>query len=262
MSWITQTLTSSIGKKLVMALSGLFLCTFLIVHLVGNLQVFNSDNGMAFNTYAVFMTTNPLIKTVSYGLYALILIHAFEGLYLAFQNYKARGAQRYAVEKGSANSSWFSRNMAVLGTVLLVFIVVHMSNFWFDYKFGYTPYTQYETSLITGETTAKAYEGPEIKGKMEEFMREESNTRVVIVKDLYRSVVEAFKNPILVIFYVLAMFSVSFHLVHGFKSAFQTLGINHTKYNPILNFLGVGVFGILVPIGFVLMPIVFFLKSL
>jgi succinate dehydrogenase / fumarate reductase, cytochrome b subunit len=262
MSWITQTLTSSIGKKLVMALSGLFLCTFLVVHLVGNLQIFNKDNGMAFNVYAVFMTTNPLIKTVSYGLYALILIHAFEGLYLAFQNYKARGAQRYVVERGSANSSWFSRNMAVLGTVLLVFIVVHMANFWFEYKFGYTPYTQYETNLSTGESTAKPYEGPALKGKMEQFVREESNTKIIIVKDLYRSVAEAFKNPLVVIFYVLAMFSVSFHLVHGFKSAFQTLGINHSKYNPVLNFLGVGVFGILIPIGFALMPIVLFLQSL
>ena len=72
MSWITQTLTSSIGKKLVMALTGLFLCSFLMVHLIGNLQVFKGDEGLAFNEYAVFMTTNPLIKTVSYGLYASI----------------------------------------------------------------------------------------------------------------------------------------------------------------------------------------------
>ncbi len=261
MSWITQTLTSSIGKKLVMALTGLFLCTFLIVHLVGNLQLFKADNGLAFNTYAVLMTTNPLIKTVSYGLYALILVHAFEGLWLAFQNRKARGSQAYAVVKGSANSSWFSRNMAILGTVLLVFIVVHMSNFWFNYKFGYTPYTQYEENLATGIVTATPFSGA-IEGKMEEFMREETNTKVVIVKDLYRSVTESFKNVILVFFYVLAMFSVSFHLVHGFKSAFQTLGINHKKYNPLIHFLGQVVFGILIPLGFAAMPIYFFLKNM
>ena len=261
MSWITQTLTSSIGKKLVMALTGLFLCSFLMVHLIGNLQVFKGDEGLAFNEYAVFMTTNPLIKTVSYGLYAFILLHAFEGLYLAYNNRKARGKQQYAVTKGSANSSWFSRNMAILGTVLLVFIAVHMSNFWFEYKFGYTPYTRYEENLSTGVKVASPYTG-EIHGKMEEFVREESNTRVVIVKDLYRSVVEAFKNPLIVIFYVLAMFSVSFHLIHGFKSAFQTLGINHSKYNPALNVLGIGLFGILIPIGFALMPVYFFFISL
>lgn len=257
MSWITQTLNSSIGKKLVMALSGLFLCTFLVVHLIGNLQLFNNDNGLSFNTYAVFMTTNPLIKTVSYGLYALILLHAFEGLWLAWQNRKARPVQ-YASYKGSANSSWFSRSMAVLGTVLLVFIAVHLCNFWYEYKFGYTPYTQYEQNLNTGEITATPT--PEISGKMQEYIREESQTRVVIVKDLYKSVATGFQNPLLVLFYVLAMFAVSFHLVHGFKSAFQTLGINHKKYNGLINFIGVGIFAIAIPIGFVLMPLYFYFK--
>ena len=151
--------------------------------------------------------------------------------------------------------------MALLGTILLVFIVVHMSNFWFEYKFGYVPYTQYEQNLVTGEVASAPFEG-QINNKLEEYVREESNTRVVIVKDLYRSVMEGFKNPILVLFYVLSMFAVSFHLVHGFKSAFQTLGINHSKYNPLLNFLGVGVFGIIIPIGFALMPLYFFFKSL
>lgn len=261
MSWVTQTLSSSIGKKLVMALTGLFLCSFLIVHMSGNLQLFKQDDGLAFNVYAVFMTTNPLIKTISYGLYAFIILHAIEGLYLAYQNRQARGSQRYVVSNGKANSSWFSRSMALLGTILLVFIVVHMSNFWFEYKFGYVPYTQYEQNLVTGEVASAPFEG-QINNKLEEYVREESNTRVVIVKDLYRSVMEGFKNPILVLFYVLSMFAVSFHLVHGFKSAFQTLGINHSKYNPLLNFLGVGVFGIIIPIGFALMPLYFFFKSL
>lgn len=261
MSWVTQTLSSSIGKKLVMALTGLFLCSFLIVHMSGNLQLFKQDDGLAFNVYAVFMTTNPLIKTISYGLYAFIILHAIEGLYLAYQNRQARGSQRYVVSNGKANSSWFSRSMALLGTILLVFIVVHMSNFWFEYKFGYVPYTQYEQNLVTGEVASAPFEG-QINNKLEEYVREESNTRVVIVKDLYRIVMEGFKNPLLVVFYVLSMFAVSFHLVHGFKSAFQTLGINHSKYNPLLNFLGVGVFGIIIPIGFALMPLYFFFKSM
>jgi succinate dehydrogenase / fumarate reductase, cytochrome b subunit len=261
MSWVTQTLSSSIGKKLVMALTGLFLCSFLIVHMSGNLQLFKHDDGLAFNVYAVFMTTNPLIKTISYGLYAFIILHAIEGLYLAYQNRQARGNQRYVVDGGKSNSSWFSRSMALLGTILLVFIVVHMSNFWFEYKFGYVPYTQYEQNLVTGEVVATPFEG-QLNGKMEEYMREDTNTRVVIVKDLYRSVMEGFKSPLLVLFYVLSMFAVSFHLVHGFKSAFQTLGLNHPKYNPIFNFLGVGVFGIAIPIAFALMPLYFFFKSM
>lgn len=261
MSWVTQTLSSSIGKKLVMALTGLFLCSFLVVHMSGNLQLFKHDDGLAFNVYAVFMTTNPLVKTISYGLYAFIILHAIEGLYLAYQNRQARGNQRYVVDGGKSNSSWFSRSMALLGTILLVFIVVHMSNFWFEYKFGYVPYTQYEQNLVTGEVVSSPFEG-QLNGKMEEYMREDTNTRVVIVKDLYRSVMEGFKSPLLVLFYVLSMFAVSFHLVHGFKSAFQTLGLNHPKYNPIFNFLGVGVFGIAIPIAFALMPLYFFFKSM
>ena len=88
MSWLTKTLTSSIGKKLLMALTGLFLCTFLIVHLIGNLQLFKNDGGYAFNNYAVFMTTFPLIKVVSYVNYALILFHAFWGLYITYKTVK------------------------------------------------------------------------------------------------------------------------------------------------------------------------------
>ncbi len=84
MNWIISFLKSSIGKKLLMALTGLFLCTFLLIHLIGNLQLYKHDGGLAFNTYAVFMTTNPLIKFTSYGLYATILFHAFWGLYLIF----------------------------------------------------------------------------------------------------------------------------------------------------------------------------------
>ena len=82
MSWITNFLTSSIGRKLIMSLTGLFLIQFLLVHLVGNLQLLIDDNGEAFNIYANFMTTNPVIKTVSYLLYAGILLHAIQGLLL------------------------------------------------------------------------------------------------------------------------------------------------------------------------------------
>jgi succinate dehydrogenase / fumarate reductase cytochrome b subunit len=259
MSWITQTLSSSIGRKLTMALSGLFLCSFLAVHLVGNLQLFKDDHGLAFNEYAVFMTTNPLIKTVSYGLYALILFHAFQGFYLAYLNKKARPTA-YAVTDGSANSSAFSRNMALLGTLLLVFIAAHMSDFWYEYKFGHVPYTKYEQNIYTGELKHESLgKDFQMSGKKQEFMKDE-NTRVVILKDLYEEVEEEFKSIGLVLFYLISMIAVSFHLVHGFKSAFQTLGLNHPKYNGIINFIGVVGFGILIPLAFAAMPIYFFLK--
>jgi succinate dehydrogenase / fumarate reductase cytochrome b subunit len=260
MSWITQTLSSSIGKKLVMALTGLFLSIFLVIHLLGNLQLFNEDGGLSFNTYAVMMTTNPLIKTVSYGLYFFIILHAVQGIGLALRNRKARGI---AYRKFDNQSSWASRNMAILGTVLLVYIAVHMNDFWFQYKFGYLPYTEYKVELATN-TVLETNSMPTdfvLSGKMTEQISEDGTTKTVVVKNLYAEVQEAFTNIWLVLFYVVAMAAVSFHLLHGFKSAFQTLGMNHVKYNGLIHFLGVWVFAILIPLAFAAMPIYFYLTS-
>ncbi|MFN5629114.1 MAG: succinate dehydrogenase, partial [Bacteroidota bacterium] len=134
--------SSTIGKKLLMAISGLFLCTFLVVHLIGNLQLFKNDGGFAFNVYSKFMTTNPLIKTVAYVNYALILLHVFTSLALTIKNKKARPVS-YGYNNAKSNSIWSSRNMGILGTIILVFIVVHMQNFWYEMKFGNVPMMSY-----------------------------------------------------------------------------------------------------------------------
>ncbi len=260
MSWVTQTFSSSLGRKLIMSLTGLFLCTFLVVHVSGNLQLFNHDEGYGFNKYAAFMSTFTPIRVVSYGLYAFILWHAIQGLWLAKDNRKARGAQRYVVVHNQ--STWASRNMALLGTMLLLYIVVHMHDFWYVYHYGDVPYRQYEESLVTGEISSTPYTGQPIKGRLEEYVREDSQTRVTIVKDLYKETTVAFSNPLLVLFYVLGMAALAYHLVHGFWSAFQTLGWNHPKYNPLIRFLGVWVFGIGIPLAFAAMPIYFYIKSL
>ncbi|MGB0179302.1 MAG: succinate dehydrogenase, partial [Flavobacteriales bacterium] len=133
-------LKSSLAKKYAMALTGLFLCSFLVGHLLGNLQLFipGAEGQTAFNEYALFMTTFPLVKVLSYLTYASVLFHVVDGFVLVVQNRKARPT-RYAVEKGSANSGWSSRNMAVLGTIVLVFIVTHMQNFWWRMHFGDMP---------------------------------------------------------------------------------------------------------------------------
>lgn len=259
MSWLTKTLTSSIGKKVLMSLTGLFLCTFLIVHLIGNLQLFKSDGGYAFNTYAVFMTTNPLIKTVSYALYTLILFHAFWGIYLEFQNRKARPS-RYAVVKNS--SGWASRNMAILGTILLVYIAVHMGDFWYQYKFGHVPYKQYVENITNGQLVGQETLPADYKQEVKKIdvVDIQSASRIVIVKDLYAEVAEGFKQPLLAIFYVIAMLAMGLHLIHGFQSAFQTLGINHPKYSGFIKNVGIIIFGILIPLGFAAMPIYFLIK--
>ncbi|MES2380410.1 MAG: succinate dehydrogenase cytochrome b subunit [Bacteroidota bacterium] len=259
MNWIVKMFGSSLGQKLIMALTGLFLCSFLVIHMIGNLQLFKNDMGLAFNKYAVFMTTNPLIKTVSYLLYAAILFHAFKGLWLAYKNQKARPV-KYQAFDGKANSHWSSRNMGVLGTIVLVFIVIHMSNFWFQYKFGHVPYTRYTENIQTGELFADNLPKDfTMHSKMEEVM--EGTMKVTIVKDLYREVAFEFKTEWwLVALYVLSMGAIAFHLYHGFKSAFQTLGLNHKKYNGLIEAVSTWVFAIILPLGFAAMPIYFFVK--
>jgi succinate dehydrogenase / fumarate reductase cytochrome b subunit len=221
-------LKSSLAKKYLMALTGLFLCLFLVGHLLGNLQLFATgpEGAEKFNLYAKFMTTNPLIMVMSYLTYACILFHVIDGFVLTIQNRKARPV-KYVVEKGSANSSWSSRNMAVLGTILLVFIVTHMQHFWFVMHFG-----GIEQVLIEGES----------------------------VKDLHAVVMNFFNPainssaPIMVGLYVFAMAAMGYHLQHGFSSAFQSMGLNHAKYTPVINKLGT-TFCVLVPLAFASIPV-------
>lgn len=248
MSWLTKTLTSSIGKKLLMSLTGLFLITFLVVHLVGNLQLFYNDGGYAFNKYTVFMTTNPIIKTVSYILYISIVAHALISLVLTIQNRSAR-PQGYASGSSGSTSAWSSRNMGVLGTIVFIFLAVHLQNFWYQYKWGHMPYAKYEQT--------------ETGGVAKEPIPQEDVTKAVkqeegVYKDLYLVVDEAFKEWWIVAIYVISMIGLAFHLSHGFQSAFQTLGLNHSKYTPFIKKLGI-VFSIVVPSAFAALPIYFYM---
>lgn len=228
MSWFSSFLTSSIGQKVVMALTGLFLTIFLAVHLLGNLQLLKADGGEAFNQYAYFMTHNPLIKTTSYLLYASILLHALQGILIWQRNKAARGANRYAVNH-VRSSERTSRNMAWIGIVLFVFIVLHMYQFWFQMHWG-----------PVGEVT---YDGD-----------------LHPVKDLYALVAASYENLAYVLFYVVSMAVVGFHLWHGFWSAFQTLGLNHSKYTPLIKGIG-GAYAIVVPALFALIPVWMYLMQ-
>jgi succinate dehydrogenase / fumarate reductase, cytochrome b subunit len=125
---------STVGRKLLMALTGLFLCAFLVEHLYGNLELYKYDSGKAFNDYTEFMTGNLFIRIVEYGLFAAIIIHALDALYLTITNRKARPV-RYAMNQRSANSSWFSRNMGLTGSVILVFLVIHLREFFIPHRF-------------------------------------------------------------------------------------------------------------------------------
>ncbi len=255
MSNFSKAFSSTLGKKLIMSLTGLFLCSFLIVHLIGNFQLFKADDGLAFNQYAHFMTTFPPIKIVSYLLYLSIIVHAVWALILTRTNNAARPVA-YAI-KPKDGSIWSSRNMGILGTILLVFIVVHLSNFWFKYHQGYTPFIEYQTDLKTGLTKSSTLTETEFTGYKSYV---DNGVQIIQSEDLYKEVYVSFQQWWLVAFYVIAMAALAFHLVHGFQSGFQTIGWNHRKYFPMVKFLGLWVFGILIPIAFAAMPIYVFFQ--
>ncbi|AXG74025.1 succinate dehydrogenase [Flavobacterium arcticum] len=266
-------LKSSLGKKYWMALTGLFLCLFLTGHLLGNLQLLSSgkDAALHFNQYALFMTSNPAVKLLSYLTYLSILFHAIDGILLAVQNRKARPIQ-YANNKPQANTIWASRNMAVLGTIILVFIVTHMVNFWakmhFDEKMplqtttinaGGMPQEFYITTDGSYLSKAQVDQGAiEIKNRTE-FYDTAAGVKVKDgYKDLYKITVAFFKNPdyglIASILYALAMVVLGFHLYHGFGSAFQSMGANNPKYTPFIKNFGKA-FSIVVPLLFAIIPL-------
>src|ERR1700760_2561833 len=153
MSEFKQTFNSSLGKKLIRAFTGLFLCPFLIVHLGGNLLLFKNDQGYGFNVYANFLTHFPPIEVVAYILYLCILVHTLYAIILTTKNRKARPIG-YAV-KPTDNATWQSKNMGLLGSILFLFIVIHMSDFWFNYKYtDKVGYKEYRTDLKSGVTQA------------------------------------------------------------------------------------------------------------
>ena len=264
-------LKSSLGKKYWMALTGLFLCLFLVGHLLGNLQLFMTDEAgrLQFNQYAYFMTTNPAVKVLSYLTYFSILFHAVDGFLLTIQNRKAR-PQQYAYTQRNANSKWYSRNMAILGTILLVFIATHMVHFWAKMHFSEMPlHKMTENGQEVYFTTAENYI-PVNSVTVENGNVLIDNTSKLVsgtaYKDLHTIVMNFFNSNensmalVMVLLYVFAMFAMAFHLMHGFQSAFQSLGANHKSYMPIIKKLGYG-FAIIVPLAFAAIPVFLFISQ-
>ena len=254
-------LDSTLGRKVLMSLTGLFLCSFLIVHVTGNLQLFRSDEGLAFNQYTVFMTTFLPIKIISYVLYACIVLHVISGFRLTLKNQKARPVG-YKSRKDPRSSTWASKNMALLGTLLLVFLVTHMANFWFEYKFGEMPWKEYRVDVGTGKVLETALvANTNGSNAPHEFVGSDAAgnpVKIVVLKDLYEVVKQAFRQSWLVVLYVLGMVALAYHLVHGFQSGFQTLGLRHPVYTPVIQGIGIWFFGIIIPILFAAMPVYFY----
>jgi succinate dehydrogenase / fumarate reductase cytochrome b subunit len=211
-------LTSTLSRKNLMALTGLFLCFFLIIHLLGNLQLLLPTDVAAdsFNNYSALLSGNIFIKMISYVLYVSLIAHAIDALVISLKNRKAAG--KYAIDNRKKVSKWYSRNMGILGTILLIFLVIHFKDFWYVYKFGVLPV--------------------DAQGN----------------KDLYVIVVNAFASWWYVILYVMSMLALGFHLLHGFKSAVRTLGLSHPRYAGYVQTFGI-VYSYAITIGFCIIPV-------
>ncbi len=219
MTW-KQMFTSSVGKKLVMAFTGIFLILFLIVHVALNACIWAMDGGEMFNKGAHFMGANVLPRILEIGLFAGFILHIAQGLMLTFDNQKARSV-KYAVDYGNKGSKWYSRSMALLGTIIMLFLIIHLSHFWF-------PNRSHQGFLL----------GEEI--------------------NLFDTMKEVFSNIYVVIVYVISCISLGYHLAHGFQSAFKTIGVTNKRYHLMLSTLGYG-FSIIVSLAFAMMPISFYL---
>jgi succinate dehydrogenase / fumarate reductase cytochrome b subunit len=213
-----QFLSSSIGKKVVMSITGIFLITFLIVHCGINALIFYNDGGKNFNAGAEFMGTNPIIRVVEIVLFLGILLHIYQALVITLGNSKARPV-KYVVSDAKSTSKWYSRSMGLLGTLLLMFLIIHLKHFWV-------------VSRFTNDLTPQHTLFTELKG--------------------------VFENIAVVGIYILAMFSLAYHLLHGFQSAFQTLGLNNKKYTPLISAVGLA-YSIIIPFVFAMMPVSIFL---
>ena len=232
-----QMFTSSIGKKLVMGLTGLFLITFLIIHVGINATIFAdlpifdvADDGEMFNKAAHFMGSTVLIRIMEIGLFAGFILHILQGYLLTLQNQKSR-AVSYAKPMGNIGSKWYSRSMGLLGTLILLFLILHLTHFWIPARFTHV-------------------------GLEEPFITSQGD---VIGHNMFNLMKVTFSQLWIVIVYVLGCFSLFWHLMHGFESAFRTMGVSNKKYLGLLNSIGVG-FSVLIGLLFAIMPVAMYLK--
>lgn len=211
-------LESTLLRKNLMAVTGLFLCFFLVIHLAGNLQLLlpAAHASDSFNSYSALLSGNIFIKIVSYILYFSLIAHAVDALIITVKNKRTAG--KYVYDKRGSASKWYSRNMGILGSLLLIFLVIHFKDFWYVYKFESVPV--------------------------------DANGN----KDLYSVVIYAFASWWYVVLYVLSMFALGYHLLHGFKSAVRTLGVYHPKYAGFVNSFGI-IYSYAITFGFAIIPV-------
>jgi succinate dehydrogenase / fumarate reductase cytochrome b subunit len=211
--------TSSVGKKWVMALTGLFLILFLIIHVSLNACIWANDGGKMFNEGAHFMGSSVVPRILEIGLMLGFLIHIVQGLVLEFQN-RSKRKKGYKISMGNKGSKWYSRSMGLLGTLILIFLIIHLSDFWIPNRSN--------QGWLLGEEL-----------------------------NLYERMKLVFQNEVVVIVYILGCISLAWHLLHGFQSSFRTIGVSNKRYLAVLNGIGIG-FSVIVSLAFAMMPVSFY----
>jgi succinate dehydrogenase / fumarate reductase, cytochrome b subunit len=219
MTW-KQVFSTSVGNKLIMALTGIFLILFLVIHAALNACIWAMDGGEMFNKGAHFMGSNVLPRILEIGLFAGFILHIVQSYKLTIKNKKARSVG-YEVDYGNRGSKWYSRSMALLGTIILLFLVIHLTDFWYPNRSN--------QGFLLGEEI-----------------------------NLYLKMQDTFSQLWVVIVYVAGCISLGYHLAHGFQSAFKTLGVHNKRYHLTLSSLGLG-FSIVIALLFALMPISFYM---
>jgi len=203
-----------------MSLTGIFLISFLVVHVGVNACIWAGDEGRMFNLASHFMGTTVVVRIVEVGLFAGFLLHIIQGFVLEVQN-RSRRKTGYAVSMGNHGSKWYSRSMGLLGTLLLFFLVIHLAHFWVPSRFTELPVVEYNGREVANQ---------------------------------YAEIVRVFQSPLVVGLYVLGCLSLMYHLLHGFQSAFRTLGVPNGKYISLIKNIGFG-FAVIVSLAFAMMPI-------
>lgn len=221
LTWTCRFLGSSIGKKQVLATTGLLLCGFLTTHLLGNLLIFCGAE--TFNTYAHTLITNPLLIPAELGLLSIFLVHLFLAFKLTLENKQARPTRYYMQTKTGDGGTFASSTMPYSGLIILIFLVLHLIAF----KWG----PQYTA----------VYDG-------------------VQMRDLHRLVLEYFSKPGPVAWYVFAMIVMGLHVGHGFASIFQSFGFRHPKYTPAIETFS-KVFAAILALGYISIPVWIYIQG-
>lgn len=227
MKW-SEFFTSSVGKKVIMSITGLSLILFLIVHVTVNalmwavIFVDEEQPGEVFNKAAHFLGQTLVPRVLEIGLFLFIILHIVQGYVLEVQNRSKRNIG-YEVKMGAKGSKWYRKSMGLLGTLIFLFLIVHLADFWVPSRFGGLEPVNYEQD-------PKEYH------------------------NLYGKMIEVFQNPWIVVLYIIGCISLAYHLIHGFQSSFRTLGVSNKKYLTMLTGIG-WAFSIIVCLVFAMMPV-------